>query len=430
MTSTSEGHAMTETATTENPLIISPSDRVRDYTERFRRFLDDEVTPLEKELAAADVGTPGQPHHDEAGRMHPVVWEARREVQRRAGAQGLYAPHISAELGGGGFNRVEMHHVEEFIYQNSRLGLGLAALAWTEGPYPASERISPQLREQYLTPSIKGELTLGFANTEPSVGSDVLGMKTYAIRAGSDWIINGRKAWITNAHFADFVQVVAVTEPGADTKSLSMFLIDAKAPGFHRGVDNPTMMDDGLTGELEFVDVRVPAENVIGEVGDGFALAMQSINWRRLDRGGMCAGWGRRLVERAVAYTQRRQSGGKPLADHQAVQHLVARMDMDVTQARATSLVIQAELDQLGPFDIPLHREIPRKISLLKVINDEAFFRVADNAVQVHGGTGLLRGSEEEKLFRVARNLRIPAGASEIQLNAIARGLMRGAPTA
>jgi alkylation response protein AidB-like acyl-CoA dehydrogenase len=287
--------------------------------------------------------------------------------------------------------------------------------------------MSPQLHDRYLKPLVAGQLTLAFANTERSVGSDVLGMETHAVRDGSDWILDGRKAWITNAHFADVVLVVANTGPGAGTRSLTMFLVDAASPGVHRGIDIPTMMDDGLTGELEFSGVRVPAENVIGEVGQGFALAMQWINWRRLDRGGMCAGWGRWLVERAVSHAKNRQSGGRALGDHQAVQHLIARMDMDVTQARATSLVIQAELDELGPFEIPLHRDVPRRVSLLKAINDEAFFRVADSAVQVHGGTGMLRGSPEEKLFRVARNLRVPAGATEIQLNAIARGLMREA---
>ena len=250
-------------------------------------------------------------------------------------------------------------------------------------------------------------------------------MKTHARRDGDGWIINGRKAWITNAHFCDVVLLVAVTEPGAHTKSLTMFLVDTKTPGFRHGADIPTMLDDGLTGELELEDVRVPAENVIGEVGDGFALAMSCINWRRLGRGGMCAGWGQWLVDRALDYSQRRTSGGKPIGDYQAVQHLIARMDMDVYQARATSLVAQDELDRLGPFRKPLHHDVPRLISLIKLINDEAFYRVADNAVQVHGATGLRLGSPEEKLFRIARNLRIPAGTTEIQLNAISRGLYR-----
>jgi len=170
--------------------------------------------------------------------------------------------------------------------------------------------------------------------------------------------------------------------------------------------------------------VRVSSRHVIGKVGEGFTHAMSSINWRRLDRGGMCTGWGQWLLDRAVAYAKKRRAGGKPIAQHQAVQHLLAQMDMDVYQARATSLLAQAQLDQLGAFDIPLHPDVPRLVSLLKAVNDAAFFRVADTAVQIHGAAGLLLGSPEEKLFRIARNLRIPAGTTEIQYNAIARGLL------
>jgi len=405
---------------------LAPSAGVREYTTRFARFLREDVAPLEKELAAAGMGTPSQPKLDEHGRMNRVVWEARREVQRRAGALGLYAPHIAIEHGGRGFRRLEMHHVEEYVYRHSGLGLGLSALAWTEGPYPSSEYMSPALREQYLGPLVRGEITLAFANTELRGGSDVLGMQTHARRDGSDWIIHGRKGWITNAHYCDMVQVVCVTNPGARTRSLSMFLVDAKSKGFRHGADLPTMLDDGMTGEIEFDNVRVPRENMIGEEGDGFALAMMSINWRRLGRGGMCAGWGEWLVERAVQYAKARRSGTKTLADYQAVQHMIARMAMDVHTARCTSLVTQAKLDELNPFALQLHPEVPALVSLLKASHDEAFYRVCDNAVQVRGAAGLRRDSPEEKLFRVARNLRIPAGTVEIQLNAIARGLFRG----
>jgi acyl-CoA dehydrogenase len=187
------------------------------------------------------------------------------------------------------------------------------------------------------------------------------------------------------------------------------------------------MLDDGLTGELHFDGVRIPAEDVVGEPGDGFALAMAWINWRRMCRGGMCAGWGAWLRERAVDRARNRTSGGRPIAELQAVQHLLADLDADVYTARAASLAAQVELDELpgGPYGMPLHPDAPRLMSLIKVINDEAFFRVADRAVQVHGGTGLRLGSPEEKLFRLARNLKIPAGTVEIQRNAIARGLLR-----
>jgi alkylation response protein AidB-like acyl-CoA dehydrogenase len=406
---------------------IEATDRVLEYTRRFCKFLDRQVAPLEKELEAAKVGTPWNPHFDDRGRMHPTVWEARREVQRRAAAEKLYAPHVEVEIGGGGFSRTEMHHVEEYVYRNSGLGLGLAALAWTEGPNPTNIYMSKAVQERYLKPLMAGETTAAFANTETSVGSDVFGMSTYAKRDGKDWILNGRKAWITNSHYADMIQVTAVTDPGAGTRSLSMFIVDAKTPGFRHGIDYPTMLNDGLTGELEFDSVRLPAENVVGEIGDGFALSISFINWRRLCRGGMCSGWGQWLVDRAVKRAHERQAGGKPIADYQAVRHLIAEMDLNVYQARSTSLVGQSELDKLGAFNIPLHPEAPRLISLVKTINDESFYRVADNAIQVHGANGLALGSPEEKLFRIARNLRIPAGTTQIQYNAIASKLLRNA---
>lgn len=403
---------------------MQPSARATAYSAQFRTFMTDVVRPIEEELHGhgheAD-----RPRLDQHGRMHPEVWAARRAVQERSAAAGLYCPHLSTTAGGGGFSRVEMQHVEEAVYHEAGLGLGLAALAWTEGPNPALEHVSEAARERYLAPLVAGQMTAAFANTEPHVGSDVLAMETSARRSGSDWIINGTKAWITNAHFADVIQVVAVTEPGKGTRSLSMFLVDAAAPGFSRGADYPTILGDGLTGELEFRDVRVPAENVVGEPGDGFALAMTWINWRRLCRGGMCAGWGRWLLERALDRARARRSGGRPISELQAVQHMLADMDIDLFAARAASLVAQAELDEIGPFAIPLDHAAPRLISLVKTINDEAFFRVTDRAVQVHGAAGLKQGSPEEKLFRVARNLRIPAGTVEIQRNAIARSLLR-----
>lgn len=404
---------------------LGPTERVQDYTTRFGRFLSEQVRPLETELDGRGLGTVWAPRLDDAGRMHPEIWAARREVQRRSAAAGLYNPHVRADLGGGGFCRVEMQHVEEYVYRHAGLGLGLCGLAWTEGANPAIEHCSDAARGRYLEPLMAGQISAAFANTETSVGTDVLAMQTSARRDGTDWILDGHKAWITNAHFADVLQVVAVTEPGAGTRSLSMFLVDADAPGVTRGRDIPTMLGDGLTGELGFDGVRVPAENVVGEVGDGFPLAMAWINWRRLCRGGMCAGWGNWLLDRALDRARTRTSGGRPIAELQAVQHLLADIDADVFSARSASLLAQAELDELGPYAHPLHHDAPRLISLVKVINDEAFFRVADNALQVHGGTGLLQGSPEEKLFRVARNLKIPAGTVEIQRNAIARGLLR-----
>jgi alkylation response protein AidB-like acyl-CoA dehydrogenase len=406
-------------------LDVSPSARVSELIERYDDFLADEVAPLQVKLAEQGVGTAWAPALDEHGRMHRTVWEARREVQRRSAAAGLYAPHMASEVGGGGLSRVEMMHVEEFVYRKAGLGLGLAALAWTEGPSPILIHLNATGRARFLVPLMAAETSCAFANTEPAVGSDVLSMSTRAERDGEDWLISGHKGWITNAHYCDVAAVVAVTEPGAGSKSLTMFMVDANSPGFRRGVDYPTALDDGLTGELLLDRVRVTDDQRIGEVGQGLAMALSWINWRRMCRGGMCAGWGRLLADRAIRRAKARRSGGSPIAALQAVQHMLADIDADVYAARATSLLAQAELDELGPYAVPLHPDAVRLISLIALVNDEAFFRVADRALQVHGASGLARNSIEEKMFRLARNLKIPAGTVEIQRNAIARTLLR-----
>src|SRR3954447_19408341 len=286
------------------------TSRVRELLTRYERFLADAVAPLETELARQKVGTPWAPTLDAQGRMNPTVWEARREVQRLSVAAGLFAPHMPSKVGGLGLTRVETMRVEEFIYRRAGLGLGLATLAWTEGPSPNLVHLSDIGRRRFLEPLMRAEITCAFANTEPGAGSDVLSMTTLAERDGDGWVITGTKGWITNAYFCDVAQVVAVTDPGAGSRSLTMFMVEADRDGFRRGADYPTMLDDGLTGQLVLDGVRVPDENRIGEVGQGLALALTWINWRRMCRGGMCAGWGRWLLDRAVAPARSPHSRG------------------------------------------------------------------------------------------------------------------------
>jgi alkylation response protein AidB-like acyl-CoA dehydrogenase len=399
-------------------------DDVMTLIERVEAFIEHEVGPLEEHLADALRGTrSSHPELDDHGRMAAAVWDARRQVRQRSAAAGLYAMHMSERCGGRGVPRAEMMLVEEAVFR-AGVGLAPAMLAWTEGPSPMLNYASDHQVERFVEPLVRGETTAAFANTEPSGGSDVLNMKTTAIKDGDEWVINGHKAWITNAPFCDVIQVIAVAQPGAGSRSLTAFFVEADRDGVRRGTINPTLMDDGLTGEIVFDGVRVPDANRLGDDGAGLALAMTWINWRRMCRGGMCAGWNRLLLDRAVARVQAREAFGKPLAERQAVQHTLAAMELDRYTARAASLEIQRRLDQLGPYDIPLDPEARGLMSLIKYLNDQAFYRVADRAVQLHGAAGLRRNSTEEKLFRVARNLRIPAGADEIQLDQIARGLL------
>lgn len=415
---------MTDTATPPTSTSpATPTPRVQQALSRLDRLLAEDVAPLQAELNRQLPERP-LPHLEADGAMSPLVWDARREVQRRAAAAGLYALHLPEDCGGGGFSRVEMQHVEEAVYRHG-LGLHLATLAWTEGPHPILAHGSEAVRAQFLAPLVAAEMTAAFANTEPQGGSDVRGFATRARRDGDDWVLSGHKAWITNAQFCDVVVVTAVTGEAHGKPTLSAFLVEADQPGVRRGATYQTIMDDGLTGELFLDEVRVPDERRLGEVGQGMALALTYINWRRLGRGGMCAGWGAHLLERAVHRLKSRTAFGGRLGDLQAVQHLLADAHADWYSARATSLLAQEEIDRLGPFDVPLHPDVIRLVAVVKLVNDEAFFRVADRALQLHGAAGLAKGSPEETLFRIARNLKIPAGTVEIQRNAIAHQLLR-----
>ena len=379
-----------------------------------RAFIEHEVRPVEADLAVwMSASRSSHPELDDDGRMAAAVWEARRTVRARSAAAGWYAMHLPERLGGRGATREQMMLVEEAVF-GAGVGLAPAMLAWTEGPGPMLDYASSEQVERFVTPLVRGETTAAFANTEPSGGSDVLGMKTSAKKDGGEWVIDGHKAWITNAPFCDVIQVIAVTDPGAGSRSLTAFLVEADRDGVRRGPVNRTILDDGLTGELLFDGVRVPDANRLGEIGQGLAMAMTWINWRRMCRGGMCAGWNQLLLDRAVARVRDRHAFGEPLAERQAVRHTLSEMEVDRYTARSASLDIQRRLDELGPHDIPLQAEARTLVSLIKYLNDQAFYRIADRAVQLHGASGLRRNSIEEKLFRVARNLRIPAGADEM----------------
>ncbi len=409
---------------------LEPSPRVVETLKALDAFVEREVKPLERELErrleARGAPTRTLVHLEPDGTLSPAVWELRREVARRSAAAGFYNLHLPVDVGGGGFSRAEMFFVEEAVYARG-LGLNPPILAWTEGPNPMLVHLDGEQRRRFLDPLMTGAKTAAFALTEPAAGSDILGIRTRAVRDGGDWIISGHKAIITNAQYCDVAQVVAVTDPDAGSRKLTFFMVEATRPGFRRGPTYRTIMDDGLTGEIYLDDVRVPDTNRVGDVGQGLVLALTWINWRRMCRGGMCSGWGRFLLDRSREHARTREAFGQPIASFQAVQRLLVDMDLDWYAARALSIAAQWELDGLGPYAIPLHPEAIRLISMIKLANDEAFFRIADRAVQVHGALGLVKDNPVEALFRIARNLRVPAGTVEIQRNMIARTLV-GAP--
>jgi acyl-CoA dehydrogenase len=350
--------------------------------------------------------------------------ELKRRIQEASAASGLYCTHLAPADGGLGLPLVDMFWLQHEVYRRG-IGGGQWMLAWTDGPSPLVSAWSPAAREAHLGPFLAGTTTVAFALTEPGAGSDFLSLATSARRDNvhAAYVLTGEKHLITGAPTAELAQVFARVE-GAPRGELTAFLVPLDTPGVERGPVQQTIMGDGLTGSLSFREVRVPVEARLGEEGAALPLAFRWINWARTRRGGMCTGLARHCLERSVAYAHGRETFGRPIAEHGAVGELLANMAMDVEALQALSLELLARLDRSALLTSGAVTAADRRdLSILKAWCDEALYRVSDNAIQVHGGKGLLTETGLERIFRVARNLRIPAGTTEIQRDLIARSL-------
>jgi len=396
-----------------------PSARCQEVLERVRAFIAEQALPMVEEVERTRPDTAFAQEPD--GRLADDMAALKRRMQQASAGAGLYLPHLPEADGGLGLGLVDCFHVQEEVYRHGLRGVQWM-LAWTDGPSPLVSHWSPEARERRLADFLAGRTCCAFALTEPEAGSDALALQTTARRDGDGWLLTGTKHLITGAPFDETAQVVA-REEGAGRRDLTTFLVPLDAPGVERGPVQQTLMADGQTGVLRFRDVRLPASAVVGEVGGGLRMAMLWINWARSRRGGMCSGLARHCLDRSLAHSRRRRAFGGPLAALGPVAEMLSDMHMDWTAMRALSLELLARMDRDGLFVNRTTPAMRRDVSTLKTWNDEALYRVADRAIQVHGGLGLLTSTNLERIFRVARNLRIPAGASEVQRSTIAESL-------
>lgn len=403
---------------------LRPPEHLAAVLERVEQLYQSEVAP--REAALEDRLSNERQYLDESGRLHPEIIAARRDIMRAAGQAGVYSAHLPEHLGGGGLGRTDMIYVEEKVYGYG-CKLNPALLSWSEGATPRLLYCHDHQREQFVDPLVRGEKTSLHAVTEASAGSNLFDMQTHAVRRGNDWVLTGAKAYITNAFDADVAQVLAITEPGGGRRSFTYFMFDTHEHlnrGYRTGRVYQTMFGDGYTGEIFFDDMVLPESAVIGEPGQGFDIAVMSFNYTRMRRAGMCSGWSKYLIERSLDRVKSRQVGNKPLGANQGIQWMIADMYVDWLQARSLSLEVARAIDTPGPwYRLPRPKDEIRKICALKVSNDESFYRVADRALQVHGGLGVMRDTDINKLFQIARNLRIPGGTDEVQRTTIAETL-------
>jgi alkylation response protein AidB-like acyl-CoA dehydrogenase len=286
------------------------------------------------------------------------------------------------------------------------------------GTYAISHAAPEHVRDFWISRAVEGKAIAAFALTEPEAGSDVAAIKTTARREGDAYIIDGRKRFISNAGVADFYSVFARTGTDANGRAaLSAFVVSAKMPGFSV-VERTAMIAAHPIGEIEFNGCRVPAEDMVGAEGDGFILAMRTMDNFRASVGAAACGMARRALDEAVRYATTRKQFGRLLAEHQLIQEKLADM---VTELDAARLLVYraAHLKDSGA------ARVSREASEAKLYATEAASRIIDSAVQIHGGSGLVRGSVVERLYRDVRALRIYEGTSEIQKLIIASQLLK-----
>jgi alkylation response protein AidB-like acyl-CoA dehydrogenase len=387
--------------------------------ERVRAFIADEALPM-VEAVEGEVGDTAFALEPD-GRLAEAMIGLKRRMQQASAKAGLYCAHLPPP-DGTGLGLVDSFYVQEEVFRHGLRGVQWM-LAWTDGPSPLVRHWSGEARERDLPGFLAGRTNVAFALSEPGAGTDVLALESSARRDGDGWALSGVKHLITGAPFVEAAQVVARVE-GAGRRELTAFLVPMDAPGAARGPVQQTIMADGQTGVLEFRDVALPGSALIGRDGMAMDLAFLWINWARSRRGGMCSGLARHCLDAAVAYSGQRRAFGKPIGELGAVAERLSDIYMDWRAMRALSLEILARLDAadlLG--DGRAGAEERRDLSTLKTWCDEALSRVADRAIQVHGGRGLLSATGIERIYRVARNLRIPAGTTEIQRAMIAESL-------
>ncbi|HVL48252.1 MAG TPA: acyl-CoA dehydrogenase family protein [Candidatus Thermoplasmatota archaeon] len=388
------------------------SDDVRMIQGALRDFIAREVVPHEKRLAK-ELSDERFLLGDD-GFVKPQVMEAVRAIRRKSAALGLYAMHMPVEEGGGGVSKQAMYEAWREVMRHG-LGLNLAVLSFVEGPYPLFLRLDDAMKKRYLHPLVRGEKSSAFCLTEPGAGSDVGAIRATAVKKGGSYVLDGAKAYVTNGPYADFYQVFAKTDPAAGLAGISCFLVDCDLPGVSIGKSQLSLHADGAQCEVVFDGVEVPAENRVGDEGEGFALAIGNIGDTRVTIGGMCVGLAEFCQARAVEYAQAREAFGKPIGKLGQIQAMIADNETDIFAADNMLLRTSWLIDQ-GESAI-------KETSMVKVFATEMLFRVADRAIQIHGGAGLMRELPLERIFRFARVLRIPEGTSEVQRWTIAKTL-------
>ncbi|WP_326823765.1 acyl-CoA dehydrogenase family protein [Streptosporangium sp. NBC_01756] len=378
---------------------FSLSTEERQIRDTVRSFIEKEVMPLEPEvLRNENAGRPG------------VDPDVLRELRLKAKKMGFWGINTPEEYGGADLGPVMSAII---VMEMGRTYVPFSFGGTADNILYAG---NDEQKKRYLIPTIEGERRSCFAITEPGAGSDARNIRTRAVKDGGDWVVNGEKTFITGGSEADFVMVFAVTDPERGAAGgVTCFLVDRDMGWKSEPI--PTMGEWG-PASLVFEDVRVPEENVLGEVGRGFELAMQWIGQGRYMIPARAIGSAERMLQMAVDYARIRHSMGRPIAEYQAIQWMIADSQVEIEAAKWLTLYAAWQVQQ--------GMDARHASSIAKLNGAIMANQVVDRVLQIHGGMGYTKELPIERWYRELRLLRIFEGTDEIQRRTIARNLLKG----
>src|SRR5699024_5983745 len=331
---------------------------------------------------------------------------------------GLFGLSIPEEYGGLGIGMVGKCALYEEIGATHNGYTTLIGAHTGIGTVGIVELGDEEQKKKYLPDLASGEKIGAFALTEPSAGSNASNLKTTAVRKGDKYILNGTKHYITNATEADIFTVMAVTDAAKGAKGITSFIVERDFPGFKVGAVEPKMgLKGSQSAEIIMEDCEVPVENVLGEEGHGYVNALKILTNGRAGLAARNLGSSQKLLDLATSYAMERRQFGVPIIEHQAVAHMLAEMAVEIEALRSFTYRVAWMVDE--------GEKVIKEAARIKLYGSEVYNRVADKAVQVHGGIGYISDFPIERFFRDARIARIYEGTSEIQKNIISGQLKK-----
>jgi len=365
--------------------------------------------------------------------MRPILREYEREEKfpteqiRKLGELGCCGMLVPEEWGGAGTDTVSYAlMLEEVARVCASTAVALSVTNSVVG-VPVWKFGSEAQKTKYLRRLSRGEILGAFCLTEPQAGSDAAGIQTRAVRDGDSYILNGTKAWVSNGGVSGVYLVFAKTDLEAGARGVTAFLVEPNFPGFRISRYEEKMgLHLSRSAEIVFDNCRVPAENRLGEEGQGLRIALESLDGGRVGIAAQSLGLAQGAMESAVRYAKQRRTFGKPIAEYQAIQWMIADMQTEIEAARALTHYAAFMRDKESRE--PGSRRLGSSASRAKLYASEMANRVAYRAVQIHGSVGYSRETDVERYYRDARVLTIYEGTSEMQRIVIARDLLRNAP--